>query len=663
MDFNHGAKEINRLTIIRRGLRQWRRGAPFVVVNFHRVGIPAPSDPFRHLDTISPESFRFTLALLRFFFQVVSLPEVVEGARQTRRPRLVLTFDDISRTFLENALPLLERYHLPVALFPCVRITETGSGWRDLVYYLMDAPDLHPVIGQRVGQVLGQTAVRQLQEQGLYQWTKRLDYRTALVEEEILLPALGEQHRQFEELVRRRQPYLNWGDLKKLAGHPLVTIGSHGTSHHDYRGLSGEEIRRDVSEAQAHIIRHLGFSPQHFSLPFGSHDQRVWQTLDKALPDFGIQTALWCETYANTGRPGESRVLHLSRLNAKSTAFRNLRYVAKALSRPLSSLIAVFPNARLAGEGRFEAKVPEDDYRHIHLLLMPEKRRHQMPEYYAYLFKDNPFRDPADPVHLGLYYEENLEAILSLLWVRFSLRGRPVKGAYVSGWWRLPQIHSQVGTRPFLAMARAASPVLGAYPKANKYSGPLIERDGWQPVSVNRFEGPLTTITRPADYRFSETYPQEIGALLDGVNASVNFSIWRDRRYYEWRFERYPFLKYVYLFDAKPTRSWFALAASDGRQLWLSDFVVNRPADEAVWLEMLSAVAHYLQKINVGQVALETNNDALQRVCASSGLKRKSTFNNYYCFASEILARTDEALSFERGLHETQATGDILPMP
>ena len=568
-------KETNYRTVIRRGLQEWRRGAPFVALNFHRVGTSLPSNPFRHLDTISPENFRFTLTLLRFFFQVVSLSDVVEGSRQTRRPRLILTFDDVSRTFLSNALPLLEQYHLPVTLFPCVRITETGSGWRDLVYYLMDSPDLQPVIHQRVEQVLGKTAVQQLQEEGFYKWTKSLDHPTALIEREILLPALGERHRQFEELVLRQQPYLNWSDLKKLAEHPLVTIGSHGTRHHDYRGLSSEEIRRDVSEAQEHIFRNLGLHPQHFALPFGSHDQRVWQTLDKTLPAFGIKTALWCETYANTVHCGGSRVRHSSRLNAKSSAFRNLRYCAKALSRPLSSLIAVFPNARLAGEGRFDTKVSADEYRHIHLLLMPDKRRHQLPEYYAYQFEDNPFRDPADPVHLGLFYEDNLEAVLSLLWVRFTLRGRPVKGAYVSGWWRLPQIHSQVGTRPFLAMARAASPVLGAYPKGNKYSGPLIERDGWQPVPVDRFEGPLANITGEADYRFSETYPQEIGALLDSLNASVDFSIWRDRRYYEWRFERYPFLKYCYLFDADPDPSWFALVASDGKRLSLSDFAVT----------------------------------------------------------------------------------------
>ena len=104
------------------------------------------------------------------------------------------------------------------------------------------------------------------------------------------------------------------------------------------------------------------------------------------------------------------------------------------------------------------------------------------------------------------------------------------------------------------------------------------------------------------------------------------------------------------------------MAASDGRRLSLSDFAVTRPADEASWRGLLSSVAHYLQKINIRQVAMETSNDALKRVCASLGLKPKP-MTNYYCFAPELQEQSAGALSSNSGLHETQATSDILPMP
>ncbi|HUL51582.1 MAG TPA: polysaccharide deacetylase family protein, partial [Candidatus Nitrosotalea sp.] len=654
------SKEASWMSSFRRTLRGWRGGAPLLVLNFHRVGLLNPSDPFRHLDTISQAGFQRTLAMARFLFQIVRLSDGVERSPRGRRARLVLTFDDVSRTFLTDALPVIEKYRLPVTLFPCVRITETGRGWRDLVYFLMDTPDLFPAVLNRVGQIFGEAAVRRLQEQGLYKWTKNLDHRTSQIETEILLPALGERRREFDELVLRHQPYLKWADLKKLAGHPLVTIGSHGVNHYDYRGLSSEEIRRDVSEAQEQISVKLGIRPEHFALPFGEPDQRVWQTLDNALPALGMKTASWCAPYANGVNRGGSRIRHVSRLNARSRAIRTLRDGMKAFSKPLNNWISLFPNARLAGEGRFDTEVSEDEYRHIHRLLMPDKRHHQLPEFYAYLFKNNPYRDPLRPVHLGLHYEDNLEAIFSLFWVQFSVCGKPTKGAYGTGWWRLPQIHSQVGTKPFLEMARAVSPVLGAY-KASVDSGRLFARDGWQPVRVNRYEGRLTKIDARTDYEISESFPAAITALLDAANASASLSVWRDRRYYAWRFEGYPLLKYAYLFDAKPARSWFALVTSDGERLSVSDFLTSQPSNDAVLQEMLASLSHYLRAIKLGNLAIETNNATLQRVCEKSGLKLKSTYDNFYHLSGEILAQPDGARLFESGLHETQATGDVLP--
>jgi hypothetical protein len=84
---------------------------------------------------------------------------------------------------------------------------------------------------------------------------------------------------------------MSWADLAGVAQHPLVTIGSHGTRHHDYRGLSNAEIVRDVSDARDQTARELGFYPEHFGLPFGGLDQRVWQTLDRVLPGLGFRTA------------------------------------------------------------------------------------------------------------------------------------------------------------------------------------------------------------------------------------------------------------------------------------------------------------------------------------------------------------------------------------
>ena len=649
--------EITLRTAVKRVLAEWRTGTPYLVLSFHRVGDADPANPFRHLDTISPDSFRTTLRLARSLFEIVPLPELATPARRARRPRLAITFDDLSRTVLTTALPILEELQLPATMFPGARHADHGHGWRDLVYYLLDHPELAPAIEQRVAAALGAEAVQQLRTEGLYRWTKRLDPGTERIERDVLRPVMADHQGAFDALVARYQPYMSWADLASVAQHPLLTIGSHGNIHHDYRGLSNAEIRRDVTTACARVFEKLGFHPQHFALPFGGLDQRVWQTLDHLLPSLGVKTASWCSPYANTNPRPDAPLLHISRINASAALVRTLRDCVRALARPIANYASTFANARLPGQGEFVADVSEQEYRQFHSLFLPQKRIHQMAEYYGYLFK-SPYRDPAQPAHLGLRYEGNVEALVSLFWTPFAIRGAPINGPYISGWWRLPQIHSQVGTKPFLPLARQHAEVLAGY-KTSKDTRRLFDRDGWSFVDLSRYEGRLT-LAPHAGYQVAETYPHEIDALLDATNQAVSISIYRDERYYRWRFDRYPLLKYAYLYDAKPARSWLAMVASDGQNLYLSDVVARPLTSEAAWQDLLGAVADYQRTTTARNLVLETNNAALMRVCAASGLAVTASYINTYYLSPELRARVGE-VSLAHGTHETMATGDKLP--
>ena len=76
---------------------------------------------------------------------------------------------------------------------------------------------------------------------------------------------------------------------------------------------------------------------------------------------------------------------------------------------------------------------------------------------------------------------------------------------------------------------------------------------------------------------------------------------------------------------------------------------------------MLAAVSHYLGTTDIGNIAIETNNAVLQRVCEAAGLKLQSTYDNYYVLSKDVLGTVDEAQLFAGAMHETQATGDVLP--
>jgi hypothetical protein len=210
-----------------------------------------------------------------------------------------------------------------------------------------------------------------------------------------------------------------------------------------------------------------------------------------------------------------------------------------------------------------------------------------------------------------------------------------------------------------LPLAREHAEVLAGY-KTSKDTRRLFDRDGWSFVDLSRYEGRLTKLAPHPRYQVAATYPHEIDALLDATNQAVSLSIYRDRRYYSWRFDSYPLLTYVYLYDAKPARSWLAMVASDGQNLYLSDVVARPLTSEAAWQEMLGAVADYQRTTTARHLVLETNNPALMRVCAAAGLTVAARFINTYYLSPELRARVGE-ISLEHGTHETMATGDKLP--
>lgn len=97
-----------------------RRGE-VVVLNLHRVS-PAPS-PF--WPPLPPDAFEALVAYLVRTCDVLTFGELAEG-RRSGRLRVVLSFDDGCRDFVEYVAPILSRYRLRANLNVIVRSVETG---------------------------------------------------------------------------------------------------------------------------------------------------------------------------------------------------------------------------------------------------------------------------------------------------------------------------------------------------------------------------------------------------------------------------------------------------------------------------------------------------------------------------------------------------------
>jgi peptidoglycan/xylan/chitin deacetylase (PgdA/CDA1 family) len=641
-------------------IKGWSSGTPIIVFNFHRIANDKIKSTFDNLHTTSINNFTSLLTIYKTIFNIINISQLKKKYKYRLIPRALITFDDVSRSFIENALPILERYHLPVAIFPCVSHSSKGYGWRDLIYYIMEHKEIESGVVDNVFKVLGESSKKMIREMGIYSWSKQVDVHPKWLEENILIPAIDKHIKDFESEVVKIKPYLNWDDLRNISGNPLIIIGNHGLNHWDYQTLNSDEIKEDIIQSHEIFKSELGYYPEHFALPFGAIDQKVFLTLDKLLYKLGYKTACWGDGPYSNVITGETRVIHLFRIHSPNRLDQSLRVCLRALSRPVCSPVTVLKNSRPEGNSIVDTIISEDEYHHIHLLIVPKKHHHQSKEYYDYLFKLNPYVSQNMPIHLGMRYDGNLEAIASLFHVCFVLNGKITNGAYFSGWWRMPEVHSAEGTRPLLIKAQEICPILGAY-SASSFSGRLFGKAGWKEIRGSRYEGIMKKDIYNTDYKVESQFPSQVETLLNNFNSFMNLSIWRDKIYYTWRYDKYPLLKFVYLVDAGDSPTWFVVIGNQNGKLFLSDCIACPFNDEIGWRKTMEAVGDYSRKISAKTISIETSNIILQNLSEEYGLKLSKSYSNFYYISSDLQSHLNFSWKKETIIHETQATGDVLP--
>jgi peptidoglycan/xylan/chitin deacetylase (PgdA/CDA1 family) len=118
---------------------------------------------------------------------------------------------------------------------------------------------------------------------------------------------------------------MNWDALLEHADRG-VAIGSHGVSHAHLTNLSGDELRRELSESKEEIEDRLGKPCDDFAYPYGEHDARVRAA---------ARTAGYGRAYALRGSRSDPYAAPRLDLYRRHTVPRTLlRAVARRPDRP-----------------------------------------------------------------------------------------------------------------------------------------------------------------------------------------------------------------------------------------------------------------------------------------------------------------------------------------
>jgi peptidoglycan/xylan/chitin deacetylase (PgdA/CDA1 family) len=176
-----------------------------LVLCYHAV-----SDGWNHQLSVGPAAFARQLrGLRRRGFRGVGAEAALDGARRG----LHVTFDDAFRS-VANAIPILERLHVPATVFACPAYVDEGRP--------LDVPEL--------------------------------------AAEALAHP---------EELAT-----MGWDELRTLVERG-VEIGSHAVSHPHLPRLSDAEIEQELSDSRARLEEGLGRPCRFLAYPYGEHDERV----------------------------------------------------------------------------------------------------------------------------------------------------------------------------------------------------------------------------------------------------------------------------------------------------------------------------------------------------------------------------------------------------
>ncbi|HEV8319438.1 MAG TPA: polysaccharide deacetylase family protein [Vicinamibacterales bacterium] len=172
------------------------------------------------------------------------------------RPALV-TFDDGYRSVLRHALPLLDRHHIPAAVFVCTNPIERQERfWFDTV-----------------AELFGEESAED---------AKRLEYGAwrALVEQAAMPAAIDDPHAP-----------LTIAELQSLASHPLIDVGAHTVSHPILARAPMDVQRAEIAKSRATLETWLARPVHAFAYPNGRRGVDYSADSIQAVADAGFADA------------------------------------------------------------------------------------------------------------------------------------------------------------------------------------------------------------------------------------------------------------------------------------------------------------------------------------------------------------------------------------
>ena len=246
-------------------------GNSLTVFCYHDV-TNTPSDFSReNALNVPPEVFDYQIAYIKKNFNLIEPKQLMEQTLPSKAA--LVTFDDGFKSFFTNAIPILEKYKIPVIIFLNMGPIRGKMFWPGLIVFLSERrPDF-------IKYLKSQLRSEEEKKSPLY-----LSCSQSLVED-----YLEQTNEDFQEVVLDYVgPFANETDLEQCCHNPYVFYGNHTYTHYVSCLMTDDKFMDDVENNSKLLQRYPNYV-DYFAFPFGQPELTFTESQVQMLLETGFK--------------------------------------------------------------------------------------------------------------------------------------------------------------------------------------------------------------------------------------------------------------------------------------------------------------------------------------------------------------------------------------
>lgn len=221
-----------------------------IIVVYHGVSY---KEPFFHKKfnlNIKPKLFEKQIRWLKNNFNIISPKDLLNG--NYKKPAVMITFDDGDKSYIKEAVPILNKHNIPSIMFLNMDVIEGNLSWAGISTYLSEInKDFKKNLKIKKNNSINFLDLNKKQVNNFLKTSNKQNI--------------------LKKIKKYTGNFLSLSELKKLDRSNLVFFGNHLYNHYNVINLNYKELKKQYIMNQNKIGKYNNYT-KFFAYPFGQKE-------------------------------------------------------------------------------------------------------------------------------------------------------------------------------------------------------------------------------------------------------------------------------------------------------------------------------------------------------------------------------------------------------